>query len=80
MARIFLIAIAMTYGVHRWVIYLGLVIACLTELVYGFYFGSLMIQWLVIMWIWYSLNNFFSLKVVNKNDYWFLIVPYIFYG
>ena len=77
---IFLVALLIGFGVHRGIIGWGLVIAFLTELSFGLYFGSMMGAWLITVGIWHLLNRFFSLKSFKENDSWFALVPAIFFG
>ncbi len=77
---IFLVGLLVGFGVHRGIIGWGLVAACLTELLFGLYFGSMMGAWLITVWIWHLLNRFFSLKSFQENDSWLALVPAIFFG
>lgn len=77
---VFLVALALSFGIHRWVIGWGMAAAFITELFLGAYFGSLIGAWLVIVWIWYGLNRFLSLKPSTESDSWLPLVPLVFFG
>ena len=79
-AIVFLSALAITFGIHRWVIGLGIVLAGLTELMIGTYFGVIIGAWLVIAWSWHLLNRFLNMKSVNKNDSLGALIPVTLFG
>lgn len=77
---VFLVALALSFGVHRWVIGWGIAAAFLAELFLGAYFGTLIGAWLVIVWIWHGLNRFMSLKPSTESDSWLSLVPLGVFG
>lgn len=77
---IFLTALLIGFGVNRGTIAWGLVIAGLTELLFGLYFGSMMGAWIITVGAWHLLNRFLSLKPFGENDSWLALVPAIFFG
>jgi hypothetical protein len=72
---IFLVALALTFGIHRWVIGWGFAFAFATELFFGFYFGSLMGTWLILCWVWHIAGRFLSIKPLSDNDSWLALIP-----
>ena len=77
---IFLSAFAISFGIHRWVIILGIVLAFVTELNVGTYFGIIIGAWLVIAWAGHLMNRFFNMKPVNENDSLISILPIALLG
>ena len=65
---VLLSALAITFGIHRWLIGLGIILAGLTELILGTYFGIIIGAWLVITRVWHLLNQFLNLKPMSEND------------
>ncbi len=77
---VFLAALAITFGIQRWVIGLGIVLAGLTELMLGIYFGTIIGAWLVLAWGWHLLNRFLNMKPVSENDSWPVLAPFTLFG
>src|SRR3989344_882957 len=71
---------AVGFGVHRWVIGLGMILAGTTELIIGTYFGTIIGAWLVMAWGWYFLNQFLNIKSINKNNFLMAFVPVTLLG
>jgi hypothetical protein len=73
---VFLIALILSFGTHRWVIGWGMAAAFCAELFFGFYLGALVGTWLVVVWAWQVLNQFFSLKSFTDGESsWFMLLP-----
>ena len=73
---VFLIALILSFGTHRWVIGWGIVAAFCAELFFGFDIGALIGSWLVVVWAWQVLNRFFSLKSFTDGESsWFMLLP-----
>lgn len=77
---VLLAALAITFGIHRWVIGLGIVLAGMTELMVGAYFGAIIGAWLVMVWGWHFLNRFLNMKPVSENDSLVALVPFTLLG
>lgn len=77
---ILLSVMAITFGIQRWVIYLGIILAGLTELMIGAYFGTVIGAWLVMAWLWHILNNFLNMKSMSENDSLMTLVPFTLFG
>ncbi|MEK7217700.1 MAG: hypothetical protein AAB374_02245 [Patescibacteria group bacterium] len=77
---VLLSVLAITFGVHRWVIGLGIIFAGITELIIGTYFGTIIGAWLAMAWVWHLLNQFLNLKSMNENDSLVALAPFILLG
>jgi len=77
---VLLSAMVVVFGVQRWVIGLGIILAGLTELMVGTYFGTVIGAWLAIVWTWHFLNNFFNIKTINENSSFVALVPCTLFG
>ena len=77
---VLLSALAIMFGVHRWVIGLGIVLAGLTELILGTNFGVIIGAWLVMVWGWYFLNQFLNIKLISKNNFLVILLPLTLLG
>ena len=77
---VLLSALAITFGIHRWVIGLGIVLAGLTELMVGAYFGSIIGAWLVMAWSWHLLNRFLNMKPLSENNFLVALGPFTLLG
>lgn len=77
---VLLSALAITFGIHLWVIGLGLVLAGMTELILGSYFGAIIGAWLIMAWIWYFLNRFLNMKPISENKSLVALVPFTLLG
>lgn len=77
---VLLSALVITFGIHRWLIGLGLIFAGLTELILGAYFGTIIGAWLIIVWGWYLLNQFLNLKLMNERASLATFVSRILFG
>lgn len=69
--------LAITFGIHRWVVVLGIILAGVTELILGAYFGTIISAWLIMAWIWYFLNRFLNLKPASENNSLLAFIPFI---
>lgn len=76
---VLLIALSLSFSIHRWVVISGLCLAFITEIILGLYFGSLMGEWLAIAWVWYGLNDFFNLKSFHESG-WSILAPFAIIG
>jgi hypothetical protein len=65
---IFLISVLLSYGTHRWVIGWGLVVAFVTEILFGWYLGTFVLAWLSVVWTWYILNAVFSVRPAHESE------------
>lgn len=77
---VLLSALAITFGIHRWVIGLGIILAGLTELMLGTYFGTIVGAWLVMAWSWHLLNQFLNMKPLSENDSFLALIPFTLLG
>lgn len=77
---VFLSALAITFGIHRWVISWGIVMAGATELILGAGFGTIIGSWLVVAWVWYLLNRFLNMKPLSENDSFLAFILFILLG
>lgn len=77
---VFLSALVITFGIHRWVIGLGIILAGVTELMIGAYFGVIMGAWLVMAWSWHLLNKFLNMKPLNESDSLVALMPFTLLG
>ncbi len=77
---IFLIALLLVFGIHRWVVGWGLGIGLISELLFGLHLGSIMGAWIIVVWSWYVLNRFFTVKPLEEHDSWFGAIPSIVFG
>lgn len=77
---VLLSALAITFGIHRWVIGLGIILAGMTELMFGAYFGTIIGAWLVIAWGWHLLNRFLNMNPASENDSFMALVPFAVLG
>ncbi len=77
---LFLIALALTFGVHRWVVGWGIAIALAAEIMLGLYFGTLIAAWLIAAWGWYGINRFFSMKAASEPGSRLAIIPLVVFG
>ncbi len=73
-------ALAVTFGIYRWVIILGIVLAGITELMLGLYFGTIISAWLVIAWVWHILNRFLNINLANENVSLMVLIPLTMLG
>ncbi len=77
---IFLSALIVAFGSHRWVILLGLFLSVMAELILGAHFGTIMGSWLIMALGWYFLNQFLNIKPLKKEDSIIAVIPFIFFG
>lgn len=77
---VFLSALVIVFGVHHWVIGLGIVLAGITELIFGMYFGVVIGAWLVMVWCGYVLYQFLNVKSMGENDSMFSLMPFTLLG
>ena len=77
---VFLSALAITFGIHRWVLWFGIILAGISELILASYFGVIIGAWLVMATGWYFLNQFLSTKPMGESDSFFSFVPSVFFG
>mgnify|MGYP001579176617 CR=1 FL=1 len=77
---LFLSVMVVTFGIHRWVIGLGIVIAGFAELILGTYFGAFIGSWLIMAWGWYILNRFLNMKPVSKHDSFLALAPFTLFS
>lgn len=77
---VFLSALVIVFGVHRWVIGLGVVFAGITELIFGMNFGVVIGSWLFMVWCGYVLYQFLNIKSMGENDSVFAVLPFTFLG
>lgn len=77
---IFLTTLVLVHGFHKWVVGLGLLLAVVTEVVFGIYVGSIVGSWLVILWTWHLINKFMSFKSMSEDSSWSTLIPLLFSG
>lgn len=77
---IFLSALIITFGVHRWVIGSGIILAGVTELILGTYFGVIMGAWLVMAWFGHIFFKFLNIESMDKNNSLATLVPFTLFG
>ena len=77
---IFLAALAVSFGAHRWVIGLGMALSLGAELILGMNFGVIIGAWLAIIWSWYGMSQVLSMKSVHENDSMLTLVPCAAFG
>ncbi|MDP4001784.1 MAG: hypothetical protein Q8P69_01925 [bacterium] len=77
---VFLLALMITFGVHRWVIGSGIIIAGVTELILGVYFGVIIGTWLVMAWIGHVFFKFLNIESMNENNFFGTIIPFTLFG
>ncbi|MEK9158278.1 MAG: hypothetical protein AAB638_03835 [Patescibacteria group bacterium] len=77
---VFLVALVVSQGLHRWVVSLGVALALTTEIIFGLYLGTLVGAWLVALWVWYGINRFLSLKSVVEDSSLVTLLPSLISG
>jgi len=77
---ILLSVMAITFGIERWVVYLGIILAGLTELLVGAYFGTIIGAWLVMAWLWHVLNKFLNMRPMSENNSLVTLMPFTLFG
>lgn len=77
---VFLAILIVMFGVHRWTILTGIILASATEILTGAYFGTIIVAWLIMNLVWYFLNMFLNIKLINPNDSFIKILTLIPYG
>ncbi len=75
---VFFVSLVVFYGLSGWVVWLGLIFAIISELYFGYYFGSLSISWLAMAWIWHIVNQFFSIRPYESSSFWAIIIHVCF--
>lgn len=77
---VLLSVLAITFGIHRWVIGLGILIAGIAELIFGMYFGAIIGSWLIMAWGWHLLNRFLNMKPMIEDNSLIAILPLTLFG
>lgn len=77
---VILSALAITFGIHRWVINFGIVLAVLTELLLGAYFGSIIGAWLIMASVWHLLDRFLNMRPIDENNSLAALAPFTLLG
>ncbi|HZZ99126.1 MAG TPA: hypothetical protein VFK07_00235 [Candidatus Paceibacterota bacterium] len=71
---ILLTALILVFGPRRWVIWFGIVFAFCVEFSSGLYLGSLVLPWLLAVWLWYLMTSVFSLKPFGETETFHVLI------
>ncbi len=75
----FLAALLIAFGIENRMLYIGLIVGLFCEWWYGYYFGSLLLSWLVMALCWHWTTRFLSIAPLADSSS-VLIIPLLGVG